>query len=119
MSALSDPVRLALYMEALADWRCTDRIMFKADAWRWIRRELGHNRTQKGISKILYEHVQASGKIDEVVERRNLEVEDCLIRDYHYDLRVRIDGRLVYFETVLDDDDPAFPVIWVVSVHDQ
>ncbi|MHB1556009.1 MAG: hypothetical protein ACYC61_00885 [Isosphaeraceae bacterium] len=118
MSNLTDPRRLALIKTAFADWQCSGRILFKTVAWRWIRRELGENRTQKGISKLLSDHVLLDGETDEVKERRNLEVEDRLIRDHHYDIRVNIDGRLVYFETVLDDDDPSFPVIWVVSVHD-
>jgi hypothetical protein len=99
------------------DWRCTGRILFKPIAWGWIRNELGDNYTKKGVAKILWEYVQSGGKIDELIENRKLDVADHLIRDYHYDLRVMIDERLVYFETILIDDDPSDPVIWVVSVH--
>jgi hypothetical protein len=118
VAALSDPARLALYKLALSDWQCTGRILFKPAAWNWIRKELRRNRTKKNISMILWNYVRSGGKIDEVVETRKLEVDDHLIRDYHYDLYVEIDGRMVYFETVLIDDDPTDPEIWVVSVHD-
>ncbi len=90
--------------------------MYKPVPYGWIRKELGL--TKKGIAEILWKYVQSGGKIDEVIETRKLDVDDHLIRPYHYDMRVLIGRRLVYFETVLDDDDPADPVIWVVSVHD-
>ena len=41
--------------------------------------------------------------------------------EFHYDLRVPIDDRLVYFETRLDykdANDPLDPAIYVVNAHD-
>jgi hypothetical protein len=42
--------------------------------------------------------------------------------EFHYDLRMCIGGRRLYFETVLkvvkDASDPDDPIIIVVNVHD-
>ena len=41
--------------------------------------------------------------------------------EFHYDLRVLIGGRLIYFETVLlciDPNNPDDPRIEVVNIHD-
>ena len=59
MATLSDPVRMALFRQALSDWRCTGRILFKPIPWGWIRKELGGDHTKKGIGKILWDHVQS------------------------------------------------------------
>jgi hypothetical protein len=67
-------------------------------------------------ARVLHEHVDAGGQIDEHPERRP-EFVHC---EFHYDLRVEIGGRRIYFETILLCDDPADPddpVIEVVSVH--
>jgi len=62
--------------------------------------------------------VENGGKIDEKPETRPDRTRD----KFHYDLRVTIDGRRVYFETILmvgkTPDDPDDSTIFVVSVHD-
>jgi hypothetical protein len=71
----------------------------------------------RAISQTLYQYVEAGGEIDEQKENRA----EYVSFEFHYDLRVNIDARHVYFETVLlcdDADDPDDPVIVVVSVHD-
>jgi hypothetical protein len=73
-------------------------------SWREVRREL-------------LRYVEAGGEIDEQSERRP----DFAHYEFHYDMRVKIGGRHVYFETVLEcenPDDPDDPKIVVVSVHD-
>ena len=65
----------------------------------------------------MFDFVAAGGKIDEQVETRPEYVAD----EFHYDLRVNIDGRMIYFETLLrcmKPDDPDDPRIEVVNVHD-
>ena len=37
---------------------------------------------------------------------------------FHYDFRTNMDGRLLYIETILVEDDPDDPAIHVVSIHD-
>jgi hypothetical protein len=78
VAALQDPVRLALFKQAVSEWRYSGAIVFKPAAWEWLRRTVGHNRTQKGVSRLLWEHVQRGGEIDEQVENRKLEVNDLL-----------------------------------------
>ena len=55
--------------------------------------------------------------MDEQVETR----EPWREHAFHHDIRQRMAGRLIYFETRLiyrDPDDPDDPQIWVVNVHD-
>jgi hypothetical protein len=81
VAILTDPMRLRLYKQALSEWRYTGKIVFKVDAWSWIRKVLDDNHTQKGIAEILWKYVQSGGEIHEVDESRRLEVHDNLIRD--------------------------------------
>jgi hypothetical protein len=111
---LTDQAILNRLKKALSNWRFTGYVVFKPIAWCWIRSELG-SFTQKGIAEILHDFVEAGGVIDQCRETR----EDHLHFEFHYDLRVSIAGRLIYFETVLIDDDPDEPMITVVSVHDK
>ncbi len=65
----------------------------------------------------MYEYVVAGGAIDEQVETRP----EYFSYEFHYDLRINIGGRRVYFETVLvckDPNDPDDSMIEVVNVHE-
>lgn|SRR5215468_12243927 len=108
--------RLQCYRNALANWNVTDYITFGKDALRWLRVELPQYSARE-LARLLYTFVRDGGRIDEQVETRP----EWDIHPFHYDLRVRIEGRLVYFETRLicdDPDDPDDPVIYVVNAHD-
>jgi hypothetical protein len=113
MARLEDPEILARYRAALANWRYTGYVEWKDVAQDWIRRELS-DMPLRAIAEQLYNHVAGGGEIDQVHERRP-ERND---RDFHYDLRLEIGGRALYVETLLLDDDPNDPTIYVVSVHD-
>ena len=99
MPPLTDPDRLAAYEDALRNWNVTDYVQFDLteQAFRWLRRELG-NITLKEIGRLMYEHVAAAGKINEVRETRP-EWSDRY--EYHWDLRFDIQNRPVYIETRL------------------
>jgi hypothetical protein len=81
-------------------------VVFKRVATQWLANELP-DYTLREICRILHEHVEGGGKIHEVVETRP----EYLHWRFHYDLRIRISGRHVYFETTLvfedaeDEDD--------------
>ena len=116
MAPLTDPIRLAAYRNALANWRFRGYILWTEPAERWIRRELSNLTTQE-FGRLMHEHVLAGGIIDAVVEKRPEWAE----HQFHYDLRLEIEDRDVYIETrliVSDPDDPDDPIIHVVSVHD-
>jgi hypothetical protein len=96
--------------------RDPDYVVFKRRAHEWLGRELPEH-TLKAICRILHEYVQGDGEIDEQVERR---LEYAHYR-FHFDLRIRIGGRHVYFETVLefeDADDEDDLTIVVVNAKD-
>jgi hypothetical protein len=113
MARLQDPVILAQYQSALANWRYTGYVEWKDIAQAWVRDNLP-NWAPRAVAEEMYKFVHAGGEIDQVPERRP-EWND---RDFHYDLRVPIAGRMLYIETVLVDDDPDDPTIFVVNIHD-
>jgi hypothetical protein len=108
--------RLRCYQNALRNWNFRGYVSFKPAAEEWLGRELS-DYTLRDIARELRQHVESGGVIDEQKERRP----EYVSYEIHYDLRVRIGDRVVYFETVLlceDADDPDDPQILVVSVHD-
>ena len=113
MPPLQDPVILAQYSAALANWGVTGYVDWKEVARNWVREQLA-GQDPRRIARLMYDHVRTGGMIDQVPETRP-EWND---RPFHYDLRIPIDGRLIYIETILFDDDPTDLVIRVVSIHD-
>jgi hypothetical protein len=117
---LSDPDRLAAYRDALGNWSVTNFIQFEltTEAYRWIRLEIG-DVTLKEIGRLMFEHVQSGGEIDEVLETRP-EWSDKY--EFHHDIRLTIRGKPVYIETRLHY---RYPVVadesWilVVNVHER
>ena len=96
--------------------RDPDYVLFKKRPQEWLASELPEH-TLKDICRILHEYVDRGGRIDEQVERR----QEYLHYRFHFDLRVRIGGRHVYFETIMqfeDADDEDDLTIVVVSVRD-
>jgi hypothetical protein len=92
-------------------------VNFKPRAEEWIRSELpGYS--AKAVAEALWNHVAAGGEIDEQVETRP-EWSDKY--EFHHDIRIRLEGRRIYFETVLmagKPDDPDDSSIIVVNIHD-
>ena len=119
MPPLTDPIRCRCYRAALANWRYEGYVNFGKDASRWLRDELP-DYTARRLKQLLYEHVWAEPdcrRVDEQPETRP----EWQAHEFHHDLRVRIDGRLIYFETRLvcrDPNDPDDPLIQVVNAHD-
>ena len=99
------------------NWSVTDFVTWKEVAAAWVRRELP-GWTPKAIAEQMHLHVADGGEIDEQPETR----EEWLEYKYHYDLRIRIETRHIYIETLLfydDPDDPDDPTIHVVSIRDK
>jgi hypothetical protein len=93
-----------------------DYLVFMTRPLRWLRTELAEH-TVMEICRMLHAYVEGGGAIDEQVEHRA----EYAHYKYHYDLRVPIAGRRVYFETVLefdDADDEDDLTIVVVNIHD-
>jgi len=96
--------------------RDPDYVGFKKRVQEWLRNELAEY-TLLGICRVLHEYVEGGGAIDEQTENRP---EYAHFR-FHFDLRVPIGGRRIYFETVLefeDADDEDDLTIVVVNAHD-
>ncbi len=108
--------RLRCYRNALRNWKFRGYVRFKPIAAEWLAKEVPDLDLQE-IAHELHRHVEAGGVIDEKKERRP----EYVSYEFHFDLRVKIGVRRVYFETILlceDADDPDDPVIEVVSVRD-
>lgn len=114
MAPLEDPELLAAYKLALSEnRRFSGYVIWRTRPHEWVFQNLpGY--TPKAISDLMYEYVQAGGEIDQVRETR----QEWLDFKYHYDLRIRIAGRLIYVETVLFADDPEEPQVVVVNIKD-
>ena len=113
MPPLSDPSILACFKQVLANWNVTDYVTWKDVARDWVGANLP-NVSLRDVAQLMHQHIMAGGEIDQVRERRP-EWND---RDFHYDFRLAVAGRLIYIETILVDDDPEDPTIHVVSIHD-
>jgi hypothetical protein len=109
VARLTDPDRLAAYLDALANWAVVDYIQFdlNEEALRWIERELGASIRQKEIGELMHKHMAAGGEIDEVRETRP-QWDDY---EFHHDLRFTILGKRVYIETRLLSS-PTIPGFW-------
>lgn len=108
--------RLRCYTNALNNWPYDGYLEFVKHAQEWLRLHLPEFSLRE-IKRLLNGHVAGGGRIDEQVEKRP----EYVSHGFHYDLRVKIGDRSVYFETVLscqDPNDPDDPFIRVVSVHD-
>jgi hypothetical protein len=105
--------RLRCYRNALQNWQPTGYILFKPRVEEWLAHEFPDTSLRE-IRRRLYEHVENGGKIHELKERRR----EFAHFEFHYDLRVEFDDRRIYFETILDADDPDDPTITVVNIHD-
>lgn len=120
MARLTDPDRLAAYLDALKNWAvegCISFDRFSKEGAQYLR-QLGVK--QRELKELMYDHVAAGGEIDEVREpSRNAEF------DFHYDLRFTVQGKRVYIETRMSPDYPRVPVetlestIFVVNIHDE
>lgn len=114
MARMVDLVLLALFREALREWRADGYVVWKRLPAEWMRKEL-EGQTQKSIAKLMHEHVEAGGEIDQVKERRERYRD---MHEFHFDFRLTIDERRVYIETTLDQTRTG-PTITIVSMHDE
>jgi hypothetical protein len=113
MAPLKDLDVLAKFRHALREWNCTGYITWKSVAREWVEENLD-GVTTRAIGEEMFRHFSVGGDIDKIEESR-AEWSDCR---YHYDFRVAIEGRLLYIETLLIDDERDDPTIHVVSIHD-
>lgn len=113
MPNLTDETILGQFRSTLAEWKVIGYVTAKPLVLDWIAANLG-GLTSKDVAKAMHDHVQQGGTIDQVVEKR----EEWSDWPFHYDFRVPIAGRLVYIETILQNDDPRDVTIQIVSIHD-
>jgi hypothetical protein len=113
MAALTNPAVLAKFQHALREWNCTGYVTWKSVARQWVEENL-EGWSTRAIGEEMFRHASGGGEIDEVKESRP----EWSDRRFHYDFRIAVEGRLLYIETILIEDDPDDPIVHVVSIHD-
>jgi hypothetical protein len=113
MPPLTDAAILAQFQAVLSNWNFTGYVTAKDLVLDWIASNL-RGLTLKDIAKAMNTHVQMGGVIDQVRETRA----EWSVWPFHYDFRLQVTNRMVYIETILQDDDPKDPTIHIVSIHD-
>ena len=113
MPPLADPQLLDCFKGILSNWHVTGYVTAKDQALEWAADNL-NGFTLKALARLMNEHILAGGDIDQVRETRQ-QYND---RDYHYDFRLFWVDSYIYIETILMDDDPADPILKIVSIHD-
>lgn len=111
MAPLTDPDQLEQIVKALRQPRAC--VSWKRSAGEWLRTNLD-GETQQSIESLMLDHVETGGEIDRQPETRP-EYRDRWA--YHFDFRFDVSGRLIYVETVLDDQ-LIVPELTIVSIHD-
>ncbi len=102
------------YVEALSGWKSPgDSVQWRKITKDWLLQNLEMGHVEAG--ERMFKYLKAGGKLDEVREVR----EGYRDRhEFHYDLRIEIQGKIVYFETRLVQESRLQPAeIHVVSVH--
>ena len=113
MARLTDAEILAKFEHALNQWQFTGYITWKPIARQWLEQNL-EGCTTRSVSAEMLRFLAAGGEINQVPETRPQWSE----HQFHYDFRMDIDGRPLYIETILVEDDPDDPTIHIVSIHD-
>jgi hypothetical protein len=113
MAPLSDPIIIKKIHSALSNWQYTGYVIWKPIARSWVEKNL-QGMTTRAVAEIIFQHVDSGGEIDQVNESRS----EWSGQRFHYDFRIPVEGRLIYIETVLMENDPEDPVIRVVSIHE-
>ena len=111
MARLTDPEKLACFINALANWRYEGFIILTDMASEWMNLHLEGFSTRT-LGKLMYDHVTSGGEIDQTKETRP----EWNVHDFHYDIRIPVTDRVIYIETRLiysDASDPDDPVIHV------
>ena len=113
MARLTDPEILTKFQHVLSQWQFTGYITWKPIARQWLEQNL-EGFTTRSVGEEMFRFFAAGGEIDQVRETRPRWSE----HRFHYDFRMVIGGRLLYIETILVEDDPDDPTVYVVSIHD-
>jgi hypothetical protein len=113
MPPLTDPAILAMFHAVLDNWRYSGYVTANDRSLEWLADNL-KGITLRDVAKAMYDYVMSGSAIDQQVERRP----EWNCWPFHYDFRLQIGVRFVYFETILQDDDPKDPTLLIVSIHD-
>ena len=114
MAPLADREILGAFRAALREWKCDGYIVWLQRPAEWLRKNI-ENEDMQTVSRMMLEHVEAEGEIDQVVERREFWRDR---HEFHFDFRFSIAGRKVYIETVLNVTSTG-PTVTVVNMHDE
>jgi hypothetical protein len=119
MPTPANPEQLALVQLAITNAQTTG-------CFEWIDEAVARMReeppvaglTPEDVRSRVYDHVMAGGLIDQRKEERS---EYWHRREYWYRVVVPCEGlpRGLFVEMELVDDDPEYPVVWILNAHPQ
>lgn len=112
MPAPGDSPDISRYKAALSEWNVAGGVVWNSRSQDYVRTNM--SLSPKEIAKLMWEFVQRGGEIDAQPETREPYRRE---RKFHYDLRLPLEGKDMYVETILVDDsriDP--PHIQVVNI---
>ena len=112
MPRLTDPSILKQIVAALEASEGCDHVVWHESAQRELKRD-APRLSQRAVNKAMRELARA-GNVDQARETRP---EWMKSSDFHYDFRMKIAGYRVYVETILINDAPSHPELFVVSFH--
>ena len=116
MARLTDPDTLARYKQALADWELAGAIELDGRAPDGLRTTLA-GVTEEAFKEAMHRFVcLEGGEVDQVKEQREPWREHW---EWHFDVRLTIDGIMLYVETRLYPESFSSrhePVIRVVQI---
>ena len=114
MAKIPDAEAHATYVRTLALWRYRGYVLWKPVAADWVRTEL-RGVTCEEIHALM--HAAASADPNSVRQKVEKRPEYTVFR-FFYEIILPINGRRIYVESILVDDDPVDMTIRVVSCHD-
>jgi hypothetical protein len=116
MARLTHTERLRHCRTVLGFWEYHCYIHAKRSVAEWIRKEL-EGYTFDELKRLMYEHENGGGEVDEVRETRPEWRDEA---EFHHDMRLGLPGgRRIYIETVLVMAlDPEDSEIVIVNMHD-
>lgn len=112
-----DPETRRKFVDALSEWNIGNGgIRWDDLPAEWLNVNLP-GLSQRYVGNLMYDFVMSGGKVDQTKETRERWKE---LHDFHYDLRMEIDGCRVYIETrLIEDSRISDPYVHVVNMHPQ
>ncbi len=114
MARLVNREILDAFRAALSEWHSSGFVVWMRRPAEWLRQNF-EDEDIRSMTRLMFEHIENGGQIDQVVERREIWRDR---HEFHYDFRIQVGNRKTYIETVLSVTNTG-PTVTIVSMHDE